>query len=108
MDERLQIEWTVPTDHPAFDGHFPGQPILPGVVLLDQAVLAAQQHFPAHRCRHIDQGKFLQPVRPGTRLHICFRPTAGKVAGELSLTFDICRTADGSSVANGRLRLQAL
>ena len=108
MLEPWQSERTVPADHPAFAGHFPGRPILPGVVLLDQAVLAAQQRFPAHRCRHIDQSKFLQPVGPGTRLHICFQPRPGPTGGELGLAFDIVRAADGSSVASGRLRLQAL
>jgi len=32
--------WTVPLDHPAFAGHFPDTPILPGVVLIDTELQA--------------------------------------------------------------------
>lgn len=59
-------------DHPAFDGHFPGQPILPGVVLLS-LVMQALERPGALRARLgakpvIDNVKFLAPVRPGARL----------------------------------------
>ena len=30
--------FTIPADHPALPGHFPGQPIVPGVVVLDRVV----------------------------------------------------------------------
>lgn len=57
----------VPIDHPAYAGHFPGQPILPGVVLLDLAARALQV---ASGCTvtGIAQAKFLSPVRPGEPL----------------------------------------
>ena len=62
---------TVPADHPAFAGHFPGQPILPGVVLLGWAARALERITgqPALPCT-IATAKFLRPVGPGAVLTI--------------------------------------
>lgn len=60
----MQADWVAAVDHPAFAGHFPGRPIVPGVVLLDRALLLAEQIDSA--CRwDIVQAKFLWPVGPG-------------------------------------------
>lgn len=63
---------TVAVDHPAFAGHFPGQPLLPGVSLLAEVLEAvlgepelARQLGAAPR---ISAVKFLAPVRPGAQL----------------------------------------
>jgi len=34
---------TIAPEHPALAGHFPGAPILPGVLLLDEMVCAVEQ-----------------------------------------------------------------
>lgn len=76
MTERT-FTWQVPTDHPAFAGHFPGRPIVPGVLLLDQALLfAASLAAPAPGRWQVGQAKFLAPVGPGTRLDFLLRPGA--------------------------------
>ena len=71
---------TVAADHPAYAGHFPGQPILPGVVLLDEALvaLAAEQENPAPRCE-IKSAKFLSPVLPGESLRLEYSSTTAGV-----------------------------
>ena len=58
-------------DHPAFEGHFPGHPILPGVVLLSEA-MAAIEAATATSARDwtADNVKFLGAVEPGARLVI--------------------------------------
>lgn len=58
--------------HPAFAGHFPGRPLLPGVALLAE-VLEAVLNEPAlaalvGETPRIAAAKFLAPVRPGARL----------------------------------------
>jgi 3-hydroxyacyl-[acyl-carrier-protein] dehydratase len=65
---------SVPPEHPAFDGHFPGAPLLPGVVLLDEVLRAVEVARPDGRTTATTAGwtiataKFLQPVRPGETL----------------------------------------
>ena len=67
----MPVEWTVPADHPTFAGHFPGQPIVPGVVLLDQTLLRAGG-LPEGKRWCIAQAKFLRPVGPGETLRWSF------------------------------------
>ena len=64
-------QWTVPLDHPAFAGHFPGTPILPGVVLLDTALqaIAKASGIVLDHCE-ISSVKFLSPAKPGDELEI--------------------------------------
>ena len=63
--------WVVPPDHPAFAGHFPGTPILPGVVLLDVTLhaLAAVAGIGPDGCEIVSV-KFLSPAKPGDALEI--------------------------------------
>jgi 3-hydroxymyristoyl/3-hydroxydecanoyl-(acyl carrier protein) dehydratase len=56
-------------DHPAFDGHFPGRPILPGVVLLSEALAAIEASSGrGPEAWTVSNAKFLEPVTPGAAL----------------------------------------
>lgn len=63
--------WTVAPDHPALAGHFPGKPIVPGVLLLDAALqaIAAATGLALDRCE-ISSVKFLSPALPGDELAV--------------------------------------
>jgi 3-hydroxyacyl-[acyl-carrier-protein] dehydratase len=96
-------------DHPAFAGHFPGAPIVPGAFLLDAAVHAAlimlrpratndQEGSPMGDSCQISSAKFLSPVGPGETLTISLDTTASG-----SARFDI--SSGSRQVATGTLVL---
>ena len=61
----------LPVPHPATDGHFPGAPILPGVVLLDEAVRVIERDLGTQAlCWRIASVKFLSPAAPGEALSL--------------------------------------
>lgn len=58
---------------PAFAGHFPGNPILPGILQIEWIRVAAERIFPAfggRRFAGLANVKFKAPVRPATWLHL--------------------------------------
>lgn len=64
-----ELTWVVPTDHPALSGHFPGRPIVPGVVLIDRALLFAEGLLGRSGINwQIANAKFFSPVGPGEAL----------------------------------------
>ena len=59
------MPFVIAPDHPCLPGHFPGRPLVPGVVLLDRVVAAIEaQHGPLGPLR-LPQVKFVQPLLPG-------------------------------------------
>ncbi len=65
-DERFTATIVVPSDHPAIPGHFPGDPLVPGVLILEELLLATGRWLGADASVHrLHQAKFLAPLRPG-------------------------------------------
>jgi acyl-coenzyme A synthetase/AMP-(fatty) acid ligase len=83
----------VPHDHPSFAGHFPGQPVLPGVVLLSMVMEALSSRLPSPV--QIDQAKFLAPVLPGDTLALHVTEQGQRLQFEL--------TRGDTAVARGQL-----
>jgi 3-hydroxyacyl-[acyl-carrier-protein] dehydratase len=92
-----EFVWAVPADHPAFPGHFPDQPIVPGVVLLDQAILFAEQLLqrPALNWQ-VGNAKFFSPVQP---LEVLVFALEQKPSGSIAFTV---RTSE-RNIASGSL-----
>lgn len=59
----IRTRFAIDASHAALPGHFPGQPVVPGVVLLDH-VAAAVEHESNVRIAKLQQVKFLRPLLP--------------------------------------------
>ena len=55
---------TIPANHPSLPGHFPGAPIVPGVVILDEVGAAVAEWRDGAQLTTINVVKFLAPLAP--------------------------------------------
>ena len=87
-------------DHPSLPGHFPGTPIVPGVVILDEIVAALTEWRKDSHLTVIRAVKFLVPLRPEQPFTI--RLSASQDA-ESEVDFS-CRVED-RVILEGRLEI---
>ena len=64
------VERVIPASHPSLPGHFPGQPIVPGVVILDAVMQALGQWRPGSNVAAMPSVKFVSPLLPEEPLSI--------------------------------------
>lgn len=103
-----ECETDFSSDDPIFAGHFPGDPLVPGVILTE--ALAQTAGIAAHNEKSeerfllsaIRQMKFLRPVRPGEK--IILRARKQGEADQL-LQFEVEAIVDGIPAATGQIVL---
>ena len=98
---RTTLEITIPPDLPLFAGHFPGQPILPGVVELDCVTSMAAICYPDlgdDQIAGLSAIKFKAPVAPGDRLRLTLE--------RQDRTVDFVIQRQSTVCAQGRLHYQ--
>ena len=88
---------TITADHPSFEGHFPGNPVVPGVVLLDEVMNAFSHWREGEEIRAIDSVKFLAVLLPGETFTVLF-----ELSNNNRLKFS-CVKANKQLVASGIL-----
>ena len=96
----FETRCTIHADHPSLPGHFPGAPLVPGVVILDEVLGALLEWRKDCLLTAIRTVKFLVPLKPEQTFTICFS-TNDDGGGEVNFS---CRVED-HVIVEGRLEI---
>ena len=88
----------IDASHRSLPGHFPGAPLVPGVVILDEVVAALDEWRQDAQLSSIPNVKFLAPLKPGQLFTISLSATS-KNSGQVSF----CCRAEERVIVEGRL-----
>ncbi|AVP99784.1 hydroxymyristoyl-ACP dehydratase [Ahniella affigens] len=83
--------------HPCLPGHFPEQPLVPGVVILEEVQLALLAHWPGAAPTRWPQVKFLTPLLPEQWADI-------ELTTHDALTFSFKVQRDRDVIASGKVQ----
>jgi 3-hydroxyacyl-[acyl-carrier-protein] dehydratase len=91
---------TIAADHPSLAGHFPGQPVVPGVVILDEVIAALTKWRQDSQLSVVRAVKFLAPLKPEQPFTICL--SVNESEGEI----DFCCRGEDRLLVEGRLEVR--
>jgi 3-hydroxyacyl-[acyl-carrier-protein] dehydratase len=96
----FKVGRVIRADHPSLAGHFPGTPIVPGVVILDEVAAALAEWRAGCHLMGIRSAKFLLPLGPEQPFTICLTPVDG-----LETQVDFCCHIDARMIVEGSLEI---
>lgn len=103
VDNNLEASVRIAPDHAIFDGHFPGNPVTPGVVQLEMVKELLGTHFSQNiQLKQLINSKFLAVLNPQNSAEATFKMSvieqedhSLKVSGQLSSNETVCLKFSG-------------
>ncbi len=77
-----QTTFAVSPTHSALPGHFPGHPLVPGVVMLEQVAMALRA-WRGERLVRVAEVKFAAPLLPGESAELTLSEAGSRVRFEI-------------------------
>ena len=96
----FEVRRVVRADHPTLPGHFPGAPIVPGVVILDEVLEALMEWRENSQLTGIRMVKFLAPLQPEQAFTISL-----SVRNEHAAEVNFCCRAEDRVIVEGQLEV---
>lgn len=66
----MTYSFTIKNTHPSLKGHFPGNPVVPGVIILDEVMQIIKSIKPDFLVKTIPAVKFTQPLLAEQRVNV--------------------------------------
>jgi 3-hydroxyacyl-[acyl-carrier-protein] dehydratase len=96
----FEVSRAIGANHPSLPGHFPGTPLVPGVVILDEVLAALVEWRKDCQLTGIRSVKFLVPLKPEQPFTIDFSLSDDR-AGEVNF----CCRIDNRLIVEGQLEI---
>ena len=104
INDAFEHDFCIGADHPSLPGHFPGHPLVPGVILLEQVAIALRAWRGQHLIRVLE-AKFMAPLLPAeqalVRLTVVAANGATEKASAARIRFEFFR--DDTLLARGTI-----
>ena len=94
------MDFAIPPNHPCLPGHFPGRPVVPGVVILDRVLAAIEAQSGMSGALRLPQAKFVQPLLPGEAARIVVEQDTRR------WKFKVLRARDDVLLASGEVAFE--
>ena len=94
----IKVEYSITVDHASLEGHFPGNPVIPGVVIMQKVFETVSQAKPSTHYK-IVMTKFLQPLIPPATLSVYLTEKS-----ENTITFKAM--VDNDVISNGIIEVK--
>ena len=66
----VSFDFIISSMHPCLEGHFPNNPIVPGVVIIDEIMQQVCINEPTIKITNIPSVKFLKPLKADTVVNV--------------------------------------
>lgn len=96
----MDCKFSISGHHPSLSGHFPGNPIVPGVVILDEVIYAVTIRYPHLKVLGFASVKFNTPLKPEQIVNISFNEHKKGINFECKI--------DSTLIASGSVKVEGM